>query len=167
MTISPDLQRIYASAPQDDKYIETLEMSHPLFSRSFFFTNDLSPWKFLLEDGKTQQDFEIVPFEIILPAQDGGGQQDLKIGIDNVGREAVEEIEAAQEDPTQPISVVYRVYLDTILTVPQIDPPIRLSLTDIQVSLNAITGIATRADTLNRLFPNVVYRSETFPGLDR
>ena len=167
MTISPELQRIYASAPQDDKYIETLELAHPLFSKSFFFTNDLSTWRFMLEDGVTEQDFEIVPFQIILPTQDAGGQQDLRIGIDNVGREAVEEIEAAQEDPTKPISVTYRVYLDQPLSVPQMDPPLKLTLTDVQVSLSSITGVATRADTLNRLFPNIVYRSETFPGLDR
>ena len=167
MTISPALQRVYASAPQDDKYIETLELAHPLFSRSYFFTNDLSTWRFTLEDGTTEQDFEVVPFQIILPTQDAGGQQDLRIGIDNVGREAVEEIEAAQEDPTQPISVTYRVYIDQPLSVPQMDPPLKLTLTDVQVSLSSITGVATRADTLNRLFPNIVYRSETFPGLDR
>ena len=166
MPISPELQQIYASAPQDIKYVETLQLAHPLFARSFYFTNDLSAWRFTLEDG-TEQTFEIVPFQVVQPASDGRGQQDLQVGLDNVGREAVDEIEKAIENPRTPIAVTYRVFLDRPLSVPQNDPPLSLTMTELSVTNESITGVATRADTLNRLFPSVVYRPDSYPGLLR
>jgi hypothetical protein len=166
MPISPELKRVYASAPQDARYIETLELSHSRFPRTIYITNDLQQWEFLLEDSRAQL-FQIVPFKVILPTSDGKGNQDLSITIDNIGREAVEALELASGDPTENIAVVYRVYLDRSFSAPQTDPPLRLTLTNVVVTLDAITGAATRADTLNRPFPSVLYRTDTFPGLDR
>jgi len=167
MTITPELKRIYASAPQDTRYIETLELRHSKFPAGpFYITNDLQTWDFLLEDG-TQQLFKILPFKLVLPNQDGRGQQDLTVTIDNIGQEAIEAIDAANTDPTENIQVVYRVYLDRRLTLPQNDPPLRLTLTNVAITLESITGAATKADTLNRVFPSVLYRVDSFPGLDR
>lgn len=170
MTISQDLRRVYASAPFDRRYVETLELTHPLFPRAYFLTNDAQAWQFLIRAGDTPfqaQDFMPVPFKVVQPASDGKGQQDLQLVIDNVGREAMDAIEAAAANPTINISVTFRVYLDIPLSAPQIDPPILLALQSVVITLDAISGTATRADVLNRPFPTELYRVDLFPGLNR
>ena len=166
MPISQELKRVYASAPLDTKYVETLEISHSQFAQTFFITNDVQAWRFALEDG-TLRTFLAVPFLVVPPTQDGKGQQDLQLTIDNIGREAMDAVEAASLLPSEPIGVVYRVYLDRQDSAPQLEPPLRLTLSNIAVGLTSLAGTATRADTLNRLFPFEIYRTDTYPGLDR
>jgi hypothetical protein len=108
-----------------------------------------------------------VPFLVQLPTQDGKGQQDLQIVIDNVGREIMDAIEAAAADPSVNITVTYRVFLDIANSLPQNDPPLVLALPSIVVGMASVTGTATRADVLNRPFPSEVYRVDSFPGLNR
>jgi hypothetical protein len=47
------------------------------------------------------------------------------------------------------------------------DPPLVLMLSEIEVNRTSISGAATRADVLNKLFPSYLYRTDNFPGLDR
>lgn len=166
--ISDELRRIYASAPSDRHYVETLELAHPLFPQTYYVANDVRAWAFkLTAAAPTSTTFQPVRFAVTLPAMDARGQQDLQMAIDNVGREAMDAIEAAAADPTKHIAVTYRVYLDLADSVPQIDPPLVLALQSIIVTNDAITGTATRADVLNRPFPSELYRADTYPGLDR
>jgi hypothetical protein len=168
LTVSPELQRVYASAPWDRRYVETLQLAHPLFARTYYITNDGQAWQFLLSDGDTTPvTFEQVPFVVQLPTADGKGQQDLQIVIDNVGREIMDAVEAAAADPTVNITVTYRVYLDVANSAPQNDPPLVLALPSVVVGLATVTGTATRADVLNRSFPSEIYRVDLFPGLNR
>lgn len=166
MPITPELKRVYASAPTDVRYVETLGLWHPNWDRVLYFNSDVQAWQFALETGESVL-FEAVPFTLVLPRQDGKGQQDLQIGLENIGREAMDRIEAASATPSEPIQVTYRVYLDRPNSKPQNDPPLYLTLSNVHVGLTVITGTATRADTLNRNFPSVVYRLDTYPGLDR
>jgi len=166
--ISAELKRVYASAPFDRRYVETLELSHPYFPTVFRLTNDPAPWLFLLSSSATSPvQFVPVPFRVQLPTVDAKGQQDLQIMLDNVGREAMDAIEAASYLPTVNIAVVYRVYIDIEGTAPQLDPPLVLALQSVVIDAQAITGTATRTDVLNRPFPSELYRVDTFPGLNR
>jgi Domain of unknown function (DUF1833) len=166
MPISPELKRVYASAPQDTRFIDTLALWHSFWGRNYFLTNDTQPWIFSLETGVLVQ-FDAIPFAIVMPGQDGRGQQDLQIVIENIGREVMGPIEQASGRPSESIVCQYRVYLDRPNSLPQIDPPLELRLTNIVVGLTSITATGTRADTLNRAFPSDVYRAEHYPGLDR
>lgn len=166
MPISAELKRVYASAPTDRRAIECLSFYHPNFGTWLHFTNDVQAWTFTIEGGALVE-FRAVPFTVIPPLQDGKGQQDLQIALENVGREAMDYIEAASLTPSIPIQVVYRVYVDIPQSAPQMVPSLDLTLSNLVVGLDAITGTATRADTLNRPFPSVVYRLDTYPGLDR
>ena len=166
MPISEALKRVYASAPTDTRYIECLSMWHPNWGTWLHFTNDVQAWTFAIESGALV-DFAAVPFSVVLPLQDGKGQQDLQIGLENVGREAMDYIESASFTPAIPIQVIYRVYLDRPHSSPQMVPSLDLTLSNVVVGLDVITGTATRADTLNRPFPSEVYRLDTYPGLDR
>ena len=166
MSISRDLKRVYASAPSDRRYVDTLEMWHPMFPQRFFITNDVQIWQFLLEDGALVP-FIPVPFALTWPTQDGKGQQDLQIQLDNIGREAMEAIEAASQMPTVNISVTLRVYLDIANSPPQNNPPLVLTMNSLTIDASAIVGTGTRADTLNHSFPTELYRVDLFPGLNR
>jgi Domain of unknown function (DUF1833) len=167
MTTSAELKRVYASAPSDRRYIETLDLYHPRFPRRFFIVNDVQAWQFLLESGGGLVPFVPVPFHVQMPTVDGKGQQDMQVQIDNIGREAMDAIEAASADPTINITTTLRIYLDVAGTAPQTDPPITLALQSVTVDAGAIVGTATRADVLNRPFPTELYRVDLFPGLNR
>lgn len=170
MTISDTLKMIYASAPPDgapgSRYVETLSLHHPGFSRDHYITNDQQPWDFQLEDG-TPQTFAYVPFLVTMPRSDGQGRQDLNVTIGNIGRVIMEELELAVEQPYAPLECVYRVYLNIPDSQPQNDPVLSLTIVTIAANVSTITATAGRADILNRPFPTDVYRIDTFPGLDR
>lgn len=165
MTISPALQRLYASAPEGERILETLELRHPRFSQSFFLTNAALPFSARLETGALV-DFQTLPFTAKRPGASPGGNQDLVLVIDNVDRQIITELERAAQDPTQRISVVYRAYASSDLTAPGSDP-IALSLSDVSANASRVEGTASRTDVLNRRFPAVLYEIGLFPGLDR
>ncbi len=165
MTISPELQRIYASAPEGVAIWETLELRHPRFSQSHFITNTALPFSARIETGQ-MIDFITLPFTAKLPGANSGGTQDLTLVIDNVDREIIDELERASADPTQRISVVYRSFASDDLTRPGSDP-IALSIADISASAPRVEATASRTDVLNRRFPSVLYEVGLWPGLDR
>jgi hypothetical protein len=166
MPISAELKRVYASAPADRRYVETVELFHSLFPVTYWLANDVQGWDFLLEDG-TPQHFDLGRFAVVLPVNDGRGQQDLQLTVDNVGRVAMDALEAAALNPQENIRVTYRVYVDLAGTLPQNDPPLVLSLSKVVATPSVISGTASRADTLNRPFPSFLYRPDLYPGLDR
>ena len=166
MPISKELQEVYASAPNDVRYVETLEITHSRFTQKYFFTNDLHKWRFMLEDG-TLQTFEPVPFEVTMPAKDTGGNQDLQIGLCNVGEEMMDALELANQKPSENIRCVFRLFLDIPNSRQQNNPGMELFITDVAVNLQTISAVATRFDVLNRLFPNKIYTTTDFPGLRR
>jgi hypothetical protein len=165
MTISLELQRLYASAPDGEIILETLELRHPLFAQTHFITNAALPFTATLETGQAIA-FETLPFSAKLPGANSGGQQDLALVIDNVDREIIDELERAAGDPTQRISVVYRTYPSRDLSAPGADP-IALSISDISANASRVEATASRTDVLNRPFPSVLYDTVRFPGLDR
>lgn len=167
MALSPELKRIYASAPGDSMYIETLQISHPGFNQTnYYLTNDFRQWVFELENGRTRT-FKPIPFSVVLPTHNDGGRQDLQIVIGNIGQDLMEELENAVSVPLKPIRCKYRVYLDQANTTPQNDPIINMTIKTVDAKAQEITAIATRADVLNKSFPSDIYRVDNFPGLDR
>jgi hypothetical protein len=170
MAITEELKRIYASAPIASAYVETVELTHsqfPVAGNKYYLNNSYHDKMYLLDPADvTQVLFQAIPFVVSLPAIDSGGQQDLQIAISNVGKVLMDAIEASNAAPEESIKCIYRVYLDQANDAPQSDP-IELAITDINVSMDAITAMATRADTLNRIFPSELYRTDLFPGLDR
>lgn len=165
MAISAQLKAIYASGTAS-RYVETLEFYHSLFGRSYYMTNDTVPWVYLLEDGR-QIRFEAVPFKVVLPTSDNGGNQDLSVTLANIGRDLVDPLEQAISKPQEAIKCTYRVYVDQANTSPQNMPPLVLTISSVQVSQDTVSATATRADVLNKKFPSKLYRYDDFPGLRR
>jgi len=166
MPVSLQLQKLYASAPLDDEFYETLELKHPRFSKTWYITSSSTLFTATLEDGVTQISFEPIPFIVRLPGNEHGGRQDLQITITNVDRIFIDELELANELPQTRVEIVYRVFTKSNLKVPAATP-MKLSITDVMATDETIEAVATKADILNHPFPSMLYTPMTFPGLDR
>lgn len=167
MPISEELKRIYSSAPNDVSYVNTLMFEHSLFSQVWAICDYKEPIRFQIGIGKKFETFLPIPFSFVLPPNNTQGNQDLSFAICNIGREIMEEVEAAVANPSIPIKCTYRVYLDEPDTAPQNDPPIELSISQINFTLDTVSATARRFDMLNYTFPNVYYQTKDFPGLKR
>ena len=165
MAISQQLKDIYASGTTT-RYIETLEFWHSMFGRNYFMTNDTYRWEFQLENGPIVG-FEPVPFKIVLPSHDHGGNQDLSVTLANIGRDLIDPLEKAITRANEPVRCTYRVYIDQAHTMPQNMPPLTLSISTVQVTQDSVSATATRADVLNKAVPSKLYRYDDFPGLRR
>lgn len=168
MAISQALQEVYAGS-SSSRYVETLELAHSTWSRSFFIHNDTTQkdWTFKLIASSAPIVFEGLPFRVQLPSSDAGMLQDLTIAIANPGARMMTALDQAIKKPREPIKVLYRVYLDTPNSIPENNPPLQLSITNLSVDMNMVTATAERFDVLNRPFPTIRYRAEEFPGLVR
>jgi hypothetical protein len=166
MPITQALKEVYANPQRNVRYIETIELYHPNFPKTYYLTNDVGNWQFRIEDG-TVRTFESVPFEIRLPGMNNTGQQEMQFAICNIGYEIIDSLEKANALPSVNIRLVYRVYLDTPASMPQNNPPTELSIADIVANTETITATATRFDVLNRKFPSARYNVSEFPGLLR
>lgn len=163
MTVSPELARIYASAPYDEGAYETLHVTHPFFSQEYFITNEQGGFWANLETGENVE-FGYTPFEIKLPNSGSNGFQDLLISLSNVSRRFIDELENASEMPRVPVSFVYRAYAAGNLTQPGAILPAMQS-TEVTIDETTVSTQATIVDLVNRAFPYQLYTTVLFPML--
>jgi hypothetical protein len=169
-TASTALRQVYASAPAGEIIWPTLELSHPLWSAPYYLTSAPVAFTAALDSGSggATVTFQPFPFSVVLPTVDGAGQQDLSVTLTNADPLIAQAVAQAHADPTTRITAVYREYLSGVAgsAGPQ-SAPIRLTFPVIQITEEAVTGIAGRSDVLNRRFPGLWYDVARFPGLDR
>ena len=110
--------------------------------------------------------FIALAFDLELPPVDTGPVPEIAVTLDNVSREIVRHLDAAATSH-EIIEVTYRPYLSTDLEGPQMDPPITLTLTEVEVDVFRATGRARMLDIGNRAFPAETYTAKRFPGLTR
>jgi hypothetical protein len=154
-----------ASAPTGEAIVQTLELRHPLWAEPYYLTSWPRAFSALLENG-ADATFEPFPFAVTLPAVDGAGQQDMQITITNADQSIADAVRVAHQDPSTSIEAVYREFLGSDLGAPQ-SAPVRLTFNAIQITEDAVSGVAGRSDVLNRRFPGIWYDVQHFPGLDR
>lgn len=164
-TATSELRTAYASAPAGVDILATLELSHSLWAAPYYLTSYPTPFVATLDTGPTVT-FTPFPFALVLPTVDGAGRQDLQVTLTNADPLVRQAVIAAHADPTERIVCVYREYLTSEGAVQQ-SAPLRLTFDQIQITAEAITGVANRSDVLNRRFPGVWYDIAFFPGLDR
>jgi len=161
------LRTAYASAPAGVDIWATLELAHPSWPAHYFLTSAPAPFTATLETGPTVT-FQPFPFAVVLPNVDGAGQQDMQVTLTNADQAIADAVQLAHQDPTQQITAVYREFLSTgDTTQPPQSAPLRLAFSSVQITEDAVAGVAGRSDVLNRRFPGVWYDVAMFPGLDR
>jgi hypothetical protein len=163
MALSEELKKVYSSNPVDTRYYDTIEVSHSMFSQTYYFIRDSENKHFTLEDG-TKVEFLPYGFDIRLP-EVGSPQQDIVFAFDSVGGEVIKELERAAQKINEPIILTYRVFIDGFAT-PQ-NTPIRLVLTNIVADNRVVSATATRPDLYKRIIPsgNHSHFDKRFHGL--
>lgn len=177
MAMSEALKECYASQPVDEYPLDTIELLHPSFvddlgnPTSILAVRAFESWMLTLEvdaplrPGQTLE-FLPIPFDITSPGFAEGEVPKLVFSISNVSRLVSQYLERAIS-MTDPITVIYRQYLNTDTTVPQTDPPIIMELSSASSSVTTVSGTATLSDVHNWPFPWQRYTTKRFPGLVR
>lgn len=172
MAISAELAAVYATAPVNRYYIETMTLTHPIFieggntTGEFFMTNQRDGFSGTLEDGRVVQ-FEPVPFTAIPPKSEEQSDIQLQVGVDNASRELMDNVERLGETPNVPIIVTYRVYLSDDLTTVQNDPPLILDVISLTATQQLVSFTAGNSNMRDKPFPYQLYTTELYPGLAR
>jgi Domain of unknown function (DUF1833) len=164
MTVSAELARIYTTAPVDDRVLETLEIAHSKFNRTYYITNSDNGFDAVTDATGVAVRFATFPFSIKLPNSGEDGFSDLTISISNVTPLLVEELKRAIVAPEEPVTFLYRAYAESNLTKVGFQlPPMSASL--IVVDQVSISAQASLVDLVNRNFPNQLYTPTLFPML--
>jgi hypothetical protein len=175
--LSEAIREAYASAPSDVVILHTLELRHPGFvdennkPMAIRIVRDHQDLTARLEPSATINGGEMVQFialgfELELPPVNTAPVPEISVTIDNVSRELIRHLDAAVES-SEKIEITYRPYLSTDLEGPQMDPPITLTLTEVEADISRVTGRARMLDIGNKSFPSEVYTASRFPGLTR
>jgi Domain of unknown function (DUF1833) len=160
--LSAAIREAYATAQTNLVYLDTLSISNPAVE-TLYLVRDRKDYDLTLEDGTTHH-FIATGFRFTLPAAGDNGVQDLNLAIDNIDRRPSDFIKAVLSN-NDPVQVVFRPYISSDLTKPQMNPPLILFLRDIQINAVEISGRATFADVLNRKFLSELYTRRRFPAL--
>lgn len=110
--------------------------------------------------------FVAIGFNFELPDIDTVPAPELRLIMDNVGRQLTEQLDAAaisQADTT----VTYRPYLSNDLSGPQTDPPLTVTLYDVKATTFRVTGRARMSDIGSKPFPAELYTATRFPPIAR
>lgn len=167
MPISEDLKKVYSTAPVDDYYVETLSLDHPAFTLGKrYLCNQIGGWTGFLETGGFVG-YEYLPFTAVPPSSADQAAINLQVGIDNASRVLMQELESVAEFPSEPIEVVYRVYLASDPNTLQNDPPLKLYVSSVLANTNIISFSASLTNIRNLPFPSELYTTDFFPGLAR
>ncbi len=167
--ISDALKEAYASAPTDEIVYDTIEINHRSFDEPIYVVNsDEGIYAWIEASDPTNPNTEVfftpTGFALKGPELTPDSTPQLRIDLDNVSSLIVQMVESTMND-AYPISIVWRVYLESDKSVPQINPPIRMQAIDIEADVLKVNIKAVFTDIYNVKFPNEVYTVERFPGL--
>lgn len=176
VSYSQALAEAYASAPEDEVVLDTLEFRHETFVDSsnnpyaIRVVNDHKPLIATLEAGAVLNAGEAVTFspcyfEFTRPSEsDSGSVPEVTVRVSNVARNLTPYLDKAK-DTRALLYLTWRQYLLSDLAAPHIDPPLTLTMREVTITMNDVVGNAGFHDLVNRRFPNREYTSLKFPGL--
>ena len=110
--------------------------------------------------------FVAMAFEFELPPVESVAVPEIMLAMDSVGREISDQLELAAIS-TDKIEVTYRPYLSTDIEGPEMDPPLTMTLSDVEANPLRVTGRARLIDFGGKAFPAELYTAKRFPSLAR
>lgn len=158
------IKEAYAVAPANVVTYHTLEIRQPSVQSTIFLVQQRKGITATDENGNVRN-FQPAGFQFSLPPKTEEGFQSLNVAIDNIDRRVTDFVQAALSAPV-PVEMIYRPFLSTDLSHPQMNPPITLYLTDVQIVNGTVTGRATFMDIVNKKFPSELYTRDRFPALE-
>lgn len=169
-TLSEAIKEAYASAPDNVVILDTLELLHPSFTTPIRVVRDHADLTATLESTAPQNAGQAVTFVgysfnlTLPPMSDQTALPQIVVTIDNVDREIVANIEAAMAT-TDVITAIYRPYLSTDLSAPQMIPPMEFEAQSFMADVFQVQATFSYGDPANRAFPNDYFTVDRFPGL--
>lgn len=164
MAINDELKKIYLDANVNISLIRTIELSHPSFSQNWYLAmfNDTSSFKGKIEDGSLVT-YQGYGFELTLPDATTKGQSNAQFVIDATDVIVLKDLWAYKANPTEPIILNWREYLNNS---PEIQNSLmNIKLMDVEFNYNQIQGSGSRPDIINRGFPHRRYDETILKGL--
>jgi hypothetical protein len=177
-TITEALAEVYASNPQDEVVLDTLELRHPSFIDE---SGNPAPIRVVadhddllatleadapLDAGRSVQ-FIAMAFQFSLPSMEEGQAPQIDITLDGASAEIVAHLESAVTQTAQ-IECTHRRFLASNPAAgPQDGEPLTLYVASAKATLTQASATATLTDIHNKPFPARVYRPDDFPGLVR
>lgn len=147
--------------------LETLEIYHPELETRVRIVKDRVDLVANIENGSTVT-FKAGSFLLELPSKTGEGLQDLNIKIANIddedGVKLSDFFNNAAKFFDDKVQCIYRPYVPGSM-MPQMSPPLTLTITDVVADNYEVNGRASFADLLNKKFPLENYTRSTFPSL--
>lgn len=110
--------------------------------------------------------FKAVPFEVPWPDAQEGQTPQVRIRIDNVGRELAPYLDAAVL-VNAPVTIIFRCHLwsNGGASIVAAINPVTLVLRQVTVSEQFVEGTASPADLANLQFLRVIYDVQNYPAL--
>lgn len=176
VSYSEAIAAAYASAPEEDILLDTLEFIFPNVVNEDgnpdgvrVVNNHTDLFATLEADAPLRPGEEVrfqrAGFDIRRPKEsDSGTPADLDIKVDNVGKILAPYIVRAKET-REPVVVIWRPYLLADLSGPHMLPVLTRVITTISADLSSVTAKATMVNYTNKRFPTSDYTSKKFPGL--
>lgn len=174
-TVSDALAEAYATAPADELVYHTLELRHPAFvdatgrRDSVWLVADNQDLLASVESGAPVRGglltrFVAFPFSFSLAPIEAGSLPEIQLVVSSVNRLMVEQLDLAVAAGEE-IVAVYRPYLDSDKTAPQMIPAPSFVLSDVKVTVMRVSARARTSVDLRGAFPRRLYTAALFPGL--
>ncbi|ALP62400.1 DUF1833 family protein [Paraburkholderia caribensis] len=177
-TITEALAEVYASNPQGEVVLDTLELRHSSFIDG---SGNPAPIRVVADyidltarlefdaplDAGKNVTFLAVAFQFSLPSMEEGQAPQIDIVIDGASAEIIGHLESAVTQ-TEEIECTHRRFLASNSGAgPQDGEPLTLYIASAKATLTRVTATATLTDINNSPFPSKVYSPNVFPGLVR
>lgn len=162
-SLTEAIKEAYACAPTNVAIIQTIEVRQEGIQAPIYLAQSFRDVVATDENG-IERLFERGGFQFSLPPSNEEGFRSLNVAVDNIGRRVSDFITTAKLNEV-PVQIIYRPYLSTDLTTPQMLPPLVLYLKNVQITAHQVTGQATFMDVVNKKFPVQLYTRERFPAL--
>ena len=168
-SLSDAIQEAYATAPAGEVVLHTLEFRHPAFTTPLRVVRDRADLNATLESTAPENPSEEVTFvqfafDLELPDVTNGSSPELLLTMDNVSRDVMAYLDLAANSKDL-IEVTYRPYLLSDTSEPQMNPPLTMTVKEVEADIFRITARCGFGDFANRPFPRDVYDLQRFAGL--
>jgi hypothetical protein len=176
VSYSEALAAAYASAPETEILLDTLEFRHPSFVDGggnpigLRGVNDHVELYAYLEAGaplnaSEEVLFYPIAFKFSRPSESSASNApEVQLRVDNAARILIPYLDKARSSRS-PVLLTYRQYLASDLSTPHMLPPLTMTLKNVSADMTTVTATAGFADLTNRRFPAVEYSGKKFPGL--
>jgi len=162
MALEDDLRVLLNTYPAGEYMIETIEISHPLFSKVYYLTREPAGIIATLEDMQVVN-FVGTNIDIKLNSTKSDLDQNFSFTMPDLNNELDDELDRIPLDDSDKIVIKYRVYINTDLSGPAQGPVLLEALSVSQEK--GIFTISAGAPQLNWNKTGIIYDYDTFPML--